>query len=107
MAQKVRLGDETAEKVRRASAILDLSPSDVVEASIWTDLLTESPKQNARRAVQNYYTFILEEYEDPTAVPVADVGFQRPEQVQTALTIGQEKRENWVDSEYDTEPIFG
>jgi hypothetical protein len=47
----------------------------------------------ARRAIQYYYTYILEEYDDVHEVPVEDLTFDGADQAKAGLTIGAEKHE--------------
>lgn len=95
MSHTVRISEEDYEQIVAAQEVLELSFPDVLHLGLWTDLLKGSPRQNATRAVQNYYTFILGEYDDPAEVPVEELGFDAADQAKTAMTIGQEKRENW------------
>jgi hypothetical protein len=94
MTETVRVSDEDYERIAAAAEVLGLTFPEVVELGLSTDLLNESPRQNARRALQNYFVYILGEYDDPHEVPVEDLEFEGPKQAMTALTIGQEKRES-------------
>jgi hypothetical protein len=100
MSQAVRIGDDDYEKLATAQEILGLPFPDVVHLGLWTDLLKESPKQNATRAIENYYAFILHQYDDPQDVPVEELEFEGVDQAKTALTIGDEKRRNWEQEQY-------
>ncbi|QKY20282.1 hypothetical protein B4589_007775 [Halolamina sp. CBA1230] len=94
MTETIRVSDEDYERIAAAAAVLGLTFSEVVELGLSTDLLNESPRQNARRALQNYYVYILGQYDEPHEVPVEELTFEGPQQAMTALTIGQEKRES-------------
>jgi hypothetical protein len=93
MSETVRVRDEDYERMEAAQEVLGLSFPEIVHLSLTTDLLDESPAQNARRALQDYYTYILLEYDEPHEVPVEDLSFDSADQAKTALTIGAEKRE--------------
>ncbi|MFB6175845.1 MAG: hypothetical protein ABEI99_01625 [Halobaculum sp.] len=93
MSETVRVRDDDYEQMRAAQEVLGLPFPEVVHLSLTTDLLDGSPAQNARRAIQNYQTYILMEYDDPHEVPVEEFEFDSADQVKTAVTIGAEKRE--------------
>lgn len=93
MSETVRVREDDYEQMRAAQEVLGLPFPEVVHLSLTTDLLDESPAQNARRAIQNYQTYILMEYDDPHEVPVEEFEFDSADQVKTAVTIGAEKRE--------------
>jgi hypothetical protein len=93
MSETVRVRDEDYEQMRTAQEVLGLPFPEVVHLSLTTDLLDESPAQNARRAIQNYQTYILSKYDDPHEVPVEEFEFDSADQVKSAVTIGAEKRE--------------
>lgn len=92
MSETIRVRDDDYERIAAAQAVLGLSYPEVVHLALNTDLLSESPKQNARRAIQNYYTYILPQYDNPQAVPVDDLEFEGVDQAKSALTIGAQKR---------------
>jgi len=94
MSETVRVRDDDYERIAAAQEVLGLSFPEVVHLALNTDLLKESPAQNARRAIQNYYAFILLEYDDPQDVPVDELEFEGVDQAKSALTIGAEKRRN-------------
>ena len=102
MTETIRVSDEDYERIAAAAEVLGLTFSEVVELGLSTDLLTESPRQNARRALQNYYVYILGEYDEPHEVPVDEREFEGPQQAMTALTIGQEKRESRMAKEEES-----
>jgi hypothetical protein len=102
MTETIRVSDEDYERIAAAAEVLGLTFSEVVELGLSTDLLTESPRQNARRALQNYYVYILGEYDEPREVPVDEREFEGPQQAMTALTIGQEKRESRMAKEEES-----
>lgn len=91
--------DEDYEALAAAQDVLGLPFPEVVHLALNTTLLDGSPAQNARRAIQNYYTFVLREYDDPFEVPVDELGFDSADQAKTATTIGAEKRANWADEQ--------
>lgn len=92
MSETIRVRNDDYERIAAAQDVLGLSFPDVVHLALNTDLLSESPAQNARRAIQNYYTYILPQYDDPQAVPVDELGFDGLDQARSALTIGAQKR---------------
>ena len=94
MTETIRVSDEDYERIAAAAEVLGLTFPETVELGLSTELLNESPRQNARRALQNYYAYILGEYDEPHAVPVEELEFEGPKQAMSALTIGQEKRES-------------
>lgn len=92
MSETIRVRDDDYERIAAAQDVLGLSYPEVVHLALNTDLLSESPRQNARRAIQNYYTYILPQYDDPQSVPVDDLEFEGVDQAKSALTIGAQKR---------------
>ena len=99
MSETVRVRDADYEALTDAQDVLGLSFPEVVHLGLNTALLDESPAQNARRAIQNYYTFILREYDDPYEVPVDELSLESADQAKTAMSIGAEKRANWADDQ--------
>lgn len=91
MSEPVRIRDEDYEAITAAQSVLGLPFPEVVHLSLNTDLLKGSPKQNARRALQYYYTYIVEEYDDVHDVPVEDCSFEAADQAIAGLTVGAEK----------------
>jgi len=94
MSETVRIRDEDYEKIEAAQAVLGLSFPEVIHLALNTELLKESPAQNARRAIQFYYTYIVMEYDDVQDVPIEDRSLDSADQAKAALTIGAEKHEN-------------
>lgn len=94
MSKPVRIRDEDYEAISAAQDVLGLPFPDVVHLSLTTDVLKGSPRQNARRAIQYYYTYIVQEYDDVQEVPVEDLTFEAADQAKAGLTIGAEKHEN-------------
>ena len=99
MSETIRVRDEDYEALAAAQDVLELSFPEVVHLALNTTLLDGSPAQNARRAIQNYYTFVLREYDDPFAVPVDELGLDSADQAKSAMSIGAEKRANWADDQ--------
>jgi hypothetical protein len=99
MSKTVRVRDEDYEAIEAAQAVLGLSFPEVVHLALNTEILKGSPAQNARRAVQYYYTYVVMEYDDVQSVPVEDLEFDAADQAKAGLTIGAEKHENRMDSE--------
>ncbi len=91
MSEPVRIRDEDHEAIAAVQKVLGLSFPETVHLSLNTDVLKGSPQQNARRAIQFYYTYILEQYDDVYEVPVDDLTLDSAEQAKAALTIGAEK----------------
>lgn len=96
MSETVRVRDGDYEQIQAAQAVLGLSFPETVHLALNTGLLDGSPAQNARRAIQNYYAFVLPEYDDPTQVPVEELSLDSADQAKTGMTIGAEKRANWA-----------
>ena len=94
MSETVRIRDEDYEKIEAAQDVLGLSFPEVVHLALNSDILKESPAQNARRAIQYYYTYIVREYDDVQDVPIDDLSLDSADQAKAALTIGAEKHEN-------------
>ncbi|EMA47628.1 hypothetical protein [Halococcus saccharolyticus] len=94
MSEPVRIRDNDYEAISTAQEVLGLSFPDALHLSLTTDILKGSPKQNARRAIQYYYTYIVEQYDDIHEVPVEDLTFDGADQAKAGLTIGAEKHEN-------------
>lgn len=94
MSEPVRIRDEDYEAISAAQEVLGLSFPDALHLSLNTDILKGSPRQNARRAIQYYYTYVIEEYDDVHEVPVEDLTFDGADQAKAGLTIGAEKHEN-------------
>lgn len=94
MSEPVRIRDEDHEAIAAAQEVLGLPFPEVVHLSLTTDVLKGSPRQNARRAIQYYYTYIVQEYDDVHAVPVEDLSFESADQAKAGLTIGAEKHES-------------
>jgi hypothetical protein len=92
VSEPIRVREDDYERIAAAQAVLGLSFPETVHLALHTDLLDESPAQNARRAIQNYYTYILLQYDDPHEVPVDDLEFDGVDQAKSALTIGAQKR---------------
>ena len=96
MSETVRVRDDDYEQIQAAQAVLGLSFPETVHLALNTELLDGSPAQNARRAIQNYYAFVLREYDDPTQVPVEELSLDSADQAKTGMSIGAEKRANWA-----------
>lgn len=94
MSETVRVRDDDYEQMQSAQEVLGLPFPEVVHLSLTTELLKGSPAQNARRAMQYYYTYILREYDDVRDVPVEELSFDSADQAKAGLTIGAEKHEN-------------
>ncbi|ACV49179.1 MULTISPECIES: hypothetical protein [Halomicrobium] len=94
MSETVRIRDEDYEKIEAAQEVLGLSFPEVVHLALNTDVLTESPAQNARRAIRYYYTYIVMEYDDVQDVPVEELSLDSADQAKAGLTVGAEKHEN-------------
>jgi hypothetical protein len=94
MSETVRIRDEDYEAISAAKDVLGLSFPDALHLSLNTDVLKGSPRQNARRAIQYYYTYIVEEYDNIHEVPVEDLSFDGTDQAKAGLTIGAEKHES-------------
>jgi hypothetical protein len=92
MSETVRVRDDDYERIAAAQAVLGLTFPETVHLALNTDVIKESPAQNARRALQNYYALILEQYDEPQDVPVDELSFEGVDQAKAALTIGAEKR---------------
>lgn len=93
MSEPVRLRDEDYEAIETAQDVLGLPFPEVVHLALTTDVLKGSPKQNARRAIQYYYTYVLEQYDDVHEVPVEELSFDGADQAKAGLTVGAEKHE--------------
>jgi len=94
MSETVRVRDDDYEQMQSAQEVLGLPFPEVVHLSLTTELLKGSPAQNARRAMQYYYTYILREYDGVRDVPVEELSFDSADQAKAGLTIGAEKHEN-------------
>lgn len=94
MSEPVRIRDSDYEAISAAREVLGLSFPDTLHLSLNTDILKGSSKQNARRAIQYYYAYILEQYDDAHEVPVEDLTFDSVDQAKAGLTIGAEKHKN-------------
>jgi hypothetical protein len=94
MSEPVRIRDEDHEAIAAAQEVLGLPYPEVVHLALNTDVLKGSPAQNARRAVQYYYTYIVREYDDVHEVPVEELSLDGADQAKAGLTIGAEKHEN-------------
>ena len=64
-----------------------------VHLGLTTDLLKGSTRQNARRALQYYYTYIVEQCDDVHEVPISELTLDSAEQAKAGLTVGAEKHE--------------
>lgn len=93
MSETVRIRDEDYEKIEAAREILGLPFPEVLHLALTTDVLKGSPEQNARRAIQLYHAYVLEQYEDVHEVPVEDLTLDSADQAKAGLTIGAEKRD--------------
>lgn len=93
MSEPVRMRDEDYEEIAAAQEVLGLPFPETVHLGLTTDILQGSTRQNARRAVQYYYTYIIEEYDDVHEVPVAELSLDSAEQAIAGLTVGAEKHE--------------
>ena len=93
MSETVRIRDEDYEKLATAQEVLGLPFPEVVHLALTTDLLKGSVQQNARRAIQLYYAYVLEQYDDVQDVPVEDVTLDSADQAKAGLTVGAEKRD--------------
>mgnify|MGYP000569075879 CR=1 FL=1 len=91
MSEPVRIRDEDYEAVSAAQEVLGLPFPEVLHLAMNTEILDGSPRQNARRAIQFYYTYIVQEYDDVTAVPVEELSFESADQAKAGLSIGAEK----------------
>jgi len=96
MSETVRIRDADYEAIAAAQEVLGLPFPEVVHLSLNTDVLAGSPAQNARRAIQYYYTYVVEQYDDVHDVPVEELSFESADQAKAGLTIGAEKHENRV-----------
>ncbi|WP_123535674.1 hypothetical protein [Halosimplex salinum] len=96
MSETVRIRDEDYEAIAAAQEVLGLPFPEVVHLSLNTDVLKGSPAQNARRAIQYYYTYVIQEYDDVHDVPVEELSFESADQAKAGLTIGAEKHENRI-----------
>jgi hypothetical protein len=93
MSEPVRIRDEDHEAIAAAQEVLGLPFPEVVHLALSTDVLDGSPAQNARRAIQFYYTYVLEQYDDIHEVPVEEIELDSADQAKAGLTIGAEKHE--------------
>lgn len=96
MSETVRVRDEDYEAMAAVAEVLGISFPEVVHLSLNTDVLKGSARQNARRAIQYYYTYILNHYDDVHEVPVEELTLDSADQAKAALSIGAEKHENWL-----------
>jgi hypothetical protein len=92
VSETVRVRDEDYERLQAAQDVLGLPFPDVVHLALNTDILQDSPAQNARRAIQLYYTFVVERYDAVHEVPVEEIEMDSVDQVKAGLTIGAEKQ---------------
>lgn len=99
MSEPVRIRDEDHEAISAVQEVLGLTFPEAVHLSLNTDVLNGSPRQNARRAIQFYYTYILEQYDDVQEVPVEDLTLDSADQARAALTVGAEKHETRLRNE--------
>jgi hypothetical protein len=93
MSEPVRIRDDDYEAIATAQEVLGLTFPEVTHLALTTDILSGSPAQNARRAIQYYYTYVLEQYDDINEVPVEEIEFDSADQAKAGLTIGAEKHE--------------
>jgi|GEM_PF-1257537 len=93
MSETVRIRDEDYEAIAAAQEVLGLTFPETVHLSLNTDVLKGSATQNARRAIQYYYAYVVEEYDDVHEVPVEELSFESADQAKAGLTIGAEKHE--------------
>lgn len=94
MSETIRIRDEDYEAIAIAQDVLGLTFPDALHLGLTTNILKGSTKQNAKRAIQYYYTYIIERYDDIHEVPVEDLTFDGVDQAKAGLTIGAEKHEN-------------
>jgi len=99
MSETVRIRDEDYEKIAAAQSVLGLAFPEVVHLALNTEILKESPAQNARRAIQFYYTYIVMEYDDVQDVPVEELSLESADQAKAGLTVGAEKHQNHLDKQ--------
>lgn len=96
MSETIRIRDDDYEAIAIAQEVLGLSFPDVLHLGLTTDILKGSTKQNAKRAIQYYYTYVIERYDDIHEVPVEDLTFDGANQAKAGLTIGAEKHNNYL-----------
>ncbi|WP_323676280.1 hypothetical protein [Halorubellus sp. PRR65] len=93
MSEPVRIRDDDHEAITAAQDVLGLPYPEVVHLALTTDILSGSPAQNARRAIQYYHTYVLEQYDAIQDVPVEDITLDSADQAKAGLTIGAQKHE--------------
>ncbi|PSQ16101.1 hypothetical protein BRD00_12105 [Halobacteriales archaeon QS_8_69_26] len=96
MSKTVRVRDEDYEAMEAVQDVLGMPFPEVVHLSLNTDILTGSPRQNARRAIQYYHTYVIKEYDDVHEVPVEDLTMETADQAKAGLSIGAEKHERRI-----------
>lgn len=99
MSEPVRMRDDDYEKVAAAQEVLGLPFPETIHVCLNTDILNGSVTQNARRAIQYYHTYVLEQYDEIHDVPAEDMTFDGADQAIAGLTVGAEKHWDRWESE--------